>query len=234
MGPGYWLNEGGQSAFGAALDQLAAMHPATPEARDHARAAGQSLPVYLEHLAVETAGSADAAVACAGRYHMVPDFLGNRAPAADPAATAVIAGLTLDNSVAALADLHVAGMCGLACGLSQVLDAQRAQGLTQDTLVLSGGIAKSPLMRRILADATGYAVALPVSDQPVLLGASMLGAVASGRFADLSQAAAGMSAMAEVIAPDTGAMAARHKARRQIYDQLQGCEREMRRIMNAL
>lgn len=40
MVPGYWLSEGGQSAAGAAIDQLLSFHPAAAEAREHAKAAG--------------------------------------------------------------------------------------------------------------------------------------------------------------------------------------------------
>jgi D-ribulokinase len=44
MVPDAWLNEGGQSVAGAAIEQLLSMHPATPDARHQAEQAGQSLP----------------------------------------------------------------------------------------------------------------------------------------------------------------------------------------------
>ncbi|WP_213703544.1 FGGY-family carbohydrate kinase, partial [Klebsiella aerogenes] len=44
MVPGYWLNEGGQSAAGAAIDQLLSFHPAAAEAREQAKAAAVPLP----------------------------------------------------------------------------------------------------------------------------------------------------------------------------------------------
>lgn len=47
MVPGLWLSEGGQSAAGAAIDQLLSFHPAAAEARDRAKAAGLPLPVWL-------------------------------------------------------------------------------------------------------------------------------------------------------------------------------------------
>lgn len=40
MVPGYWLSEGGQSAAGAAIDQLLSFHPAAAQAREQAKAAG--------------------------------------------------------------------------------------------------------------------------------------------------------------------------------------------------
>ena len=40
MVPGMWLNEGGQSAAGAAIDQLLSFHPAAAEATARAQAEG--------------------------------------------------------------------------------------------------------------------------------------------------------------------------------------------------
>ncbi len=51
MVPGAWLNEGGQSAAGAAIEQLLALHPAPREAHSRAQAAGQSLPAWLAEAA---------------------------------------------------------------------------------------------------------------------------------------------------------------------------------------
>lgn len=45
MAPGLWLTEGGQSDAGAAIQQLFGFHPAAPEARSLAAAAGLPLPV---------------------------------------------------------------------------------------------------------------------------------------------------------------------------------------------
>src|SRR5258708_27409476 len=48
MVPGLWLNEGGQSAAGAAIDHLIRSHPACDEATAGAHAAGTELLEYLE------------------------------------------------------------------------------------------------------------------------------------------------------------------------------------------
>lgn len=47
MVPGLWLVEGGQSAAGAAIDQLLDFHPAVEEAREMAQRVNQPLPVWL-------------------------------------------------------------------------------------------------------------------------------------------------------------------------------------------
>ena len=50
MLPGLWLNEGGQSAAGAAIDYLLASHPAHGAAMTAARAEGLELPHRHERL----------------------------------------------------------------------------------------------------------------------------------------------------------------------------------------
>ncbi len=61
---------------------------------------------------------------------MVPEFLGNRAPLADPDAKAVIAGLGMERDLDNLLALYVAGLCGIGYGLRQIVDAQKPAGLT--------------------------------------------------------------------------------------------------------
>src|SRR6478672_4559851 len=61
MVPGFWLNEGGQSAAGAAIDHLVRSHPAYNEAVATARAGGMEIPEFLERRIVsrsETPGKA--------------------------------------------------------------------------------------------------------------------------------------------------------------------------------
>ncbi len=84
MIPGMWLNEGGQSAAGAAIAHLVQMHPAAAEADALAKDARVSVPQFLADRALALAGSAsDAVRSCANRSMWVPEFLGNRAPLAD-------------------------------------------------------------------------------------------------------------------------------------------------------
>jgi len=99
MVPGLWLNEGGQSAAGAAIDQLVHFHPASGEAAAAAAAAGLSLVDWLAGKAMGQGGDLSAAVRLADGLHVVLEFLGNRSPLADPEARGLIAGLGMDRSV---------------------------------------------------------------------------------------------------------------------------------------
>ncbi|WP_319529701.1 FGGY-family carbohydrate kinase [uncultured Cohaesibacter sp.] len=234
MVPGYWLLEGGQSAYGAALDFLVASHPAFPTANAEAEKVVKPLLVYLEEQALATAGSMDKVAFLARDVHVVPEYLGNRAPHADPEATAVISGLTLDASLSNLVSLYVAGLCGLCYGTRQIVDAAKGKGHGLETLVLSGGAAQSALFRRILADTTGLSVALPDSEEPVLLGGAIIGAVAAGRYASVVEAAGAMSRFAEVINPDQTSYRGLHAAKYDIFCKLQALNRSTRAQMKAL
>ncbi len=173
---GQWLIEGGQSAFGAAIDHLLRMSPALadPVPPRHGFEA-------MEREIVARAGGLSEAAWLARDLHVSPDFLGNRSPFADPFARGAIVGLDLRDDEDGALCLYVAGLCGLAQGLGQVIRSLEAGGYEFDTLVASGGAGGSALVRQIIADATGKRVAAPETSEPVLLGAAMLGAVAAGR-----------------------------------------------------
>ena len=115
---------------------------------------------------------------------------------------ALIAGIGMDISLDSLVGLYLAGLCGLGYGARQIIEAQRAVGISTDTIVISGGAGQSPLVRQVLADATGLAVAASSSPEPVLLGSAILAAVAAGRHADVGTAMSAMSELGDVWQPD--------------------------------
>jgi D-ribulokinase len=231
MVPGLWLNEAGQSAAGAALDQLLSLHPAAAEAAELARRSDRPLIAFLEALTLADTPSPGAAAKLARDIHVMPEFLGNRSPEADPDARAVIAGLGLERDLASLVRLYVAGLCGLSCGARQVIEALRERGLRISMLIISGGAAQSRLVRQILADVTGLDVAVAATLEPVLLGAAMLGAVAAGDFRTLEHAMQAMSRLGAVATPATGDIRAFHDAKYRVYRLLQGAERQARAAM---
>ena len=221
MVPGLWLNEGGQSAAGAAIDQLLSFHPAMPEAASEARSRGVSLPVLMAEAASARASSLPEVALLAAGLHVVPEFLGNRAPFADPHARAVIAGLGMERDFDSLVALYVAGLCGIGYGLRQIVEAQAREGARIERVVISGGAGQSDLVRQLLADACGKPVVAPRAEAPVLVGSAILGAVASGAFADVAAAMAALSASSRTYAPAGGEIAARHEARFRIFESLQ-------------
>src|SRR5690606_169428 len=112
----------GQSAAGAAIDHLVTLHPAAAEIERLASAEGLSAVAWLDREAARSAPSLPRAIELAGDVHVVPEFLGNRSPFADPEARAVIAGLGLERDAASLVGLYIAGLAGIGYGLRQLLD----------------------------------------------------------------------------------------------------------------
>jgi D-ribulokinase len=233
MLPGYWLNEGGQSAFGAALAHITGMHPATAAGRERASAEGVDFLALLERLAIEKTAGVEDAAQLAGDIHVVPELLGNRSPEADPSSTAVIAGLRLEDSIDNLVELYVATLCGLCYGTRDIIDALVDKGIPLKAIIVSGGAARSPLFRRILADSTGLTVRLPGSSEPVLLGAAIIGACAANR-TPLTEIASRMSRSGEAIHPSTGAIANFHGRKHRVYSMLREAEKRARAIMGCL
>ncbi len=74
MVPGLWLNEGGQSAAGAAIDHLIRSHPAYNEAFAAAQAAGIEILEFLERRIVARAKSRAKRRCLPGIYTFCPNF----------------------------------------------------------------------------------------------------------------------------------------------------------------
>jgi D-ribulokinase len=224
--PGLWLNEGGQSAAGAAIDHLVQSHPFAPEAQRKAEAAGLGLTQWLESRAMIMLEGKSVVETIAG-LHVVPEYLGNRAPFADPGARAVVAGLGLEGDEDSLVRLYIAGVVSIGYGLRQILDALGAKGVEITDVVISGGAARSRLVRRLLADAANIAISTVRTDEPVLLGSAMLGAMAAGEAADLQSAMYSMSSVYETVRPSETDRAA-HARRLKSFLALQAAYRTMR------
>ncbi|WP_306228147.1 FGGY-family carbohydrate kinase [Bosea beijingensis] len=231
MAPGLWLSEGGQSGAGAAIEQLIGFHPAAPEAQRLAEAEGLSLPNWLATQAARHVATPSEAARLAGEIIVVPDFLGNRSPHADPQARAVIAGLGMERDLDHLAALYVAGLTGIGYGLRQIIEASRAKGATIDAIVLSGGAGRHPLIRQLLADCSGLPLLAPDDVDPVLLGSAMLGATAAKAFPGLGEAMTEMAPGAAVFTPAGGEIAELHANRLAAFETLQAAARTARALM---
>ena len=129
-----------------------------------------------------------------GRLHVLPDFHGNRSPLADPHALGVISGLTLDASFDSLCRLYWRTCVGdRARRAPHPRDAERAAAIVIDTLHVTGGHTRNPLLMELYADATGCTVVEPLADDAVLLGTAHGGRrPAPGCYPDLAAACAAM------------------------------------------
>ncbi|UHS59127.1 FGGY-family carbohydrate kinase [Agrobacterium vaccinii] len=231
MVPGAWLNEGGQSAAGAAIDQLVQLHPSTAQVSQLADSSGKSLPQWLADRALELGGTPARAVRLADQLHVVPEFLGNRAPFADPHARAVVMGQGMESGADSLVALYVAGICSLGYGLRQIIETQAKHGAPISTISVSGGAGAHPLTRQLLADTTGYPVEVTECEEPVLLGSAILGAVAAKLHDNLQGAMTTMSRVKMRCDPDE-AVRVLHDTRYAAFIALQNTARDIRKSMD--
>ncbi|HWT56581.1 MAG TPA: FGGY-family carbohydrate kinase, partial [Rhizobium sp.] len=229
MVPGLWLNEGGQSAAGAAIDHLLSFHPAVGEAGELSKSAGIPLPVLLADIAAGKTGRPSDAVKLAAGLHVVPEFLGNRAPFADPHARAIITGLGMERDVDSLVSLYIAGLCGIGYGLRQIIETQAEAGVTVENIVISGGAGQHNFVRQVLADASGKPVVATKAEEPVLLGAAILGAVAGRRFVDVRAAMSELTRVETRFQPSEGEISDLHRKRYEAFKELQTLARKLRR-----
>ena len=138
-------------------------------------------------------------------------------------------GMDLREDAASLQELYVAGLCGLGYGLADIVRKLERSGYEFDTIVVSGGAARSGLVRQIIADVCGKTVESPETPEPVLLGSAMVGAVAAGT-QNMASAMSSMSTLAGAAAPAGGAIAAFHARKRRACEIMRQAEREIREL----
>ena len=203
MLPGLWLTEGGQSATGALIDATVFGHARGPELLARAEAEGSTVYALLNAVLDQLASSSSVKFpAELGReLHVEPDHHGNRSPRADATLRGMVSGLTLGTDIEALARLYLATIQGIAYGTRDIIEAMNQQGYRIDTLLATGGDTKNPVFVREHADATGCQMVLPAEPEAVLLGAAILGAVASGDQPSVLHAMGAMSHAGRVVAP---------------------------------
>lgn len=192
--PGVWLNEGGQSASGAALDHIIGVHAqgVTPDRAMHER-------IIARILALRADGEVD----IAPRLHVLPDFHGNRSPFADPRALGVVSGLSLDTSFDGLCRLYWRTAVAIALGVRQILETLNARGYAIDTLHVAGGHTRNALLMELYADATGCVVRELTDVDAMLLGTAMVAATAAGLHSSLPEACAAMQHASTPRQPNT-------------------------------
>ena len=226
MLPDMWLLEGGQTAAGAAIDFVLRAHPAWGRANAAAAQEGLTLLPWLEKRVALRHPTLSPAAVDVARIHSIVDFAGNRSPFADPAARGVMSGQSLSDDFISLEKTYVAALLGVAYGARHILDALKIAGVPTARIVISGGAAKSALVRQLLADATGNPVARAAVAETVLLGAAMLGAVAAGAKPNLMAARKDMVSIDDTALPNPE-MVNFHSWKFNAYRVLQDTERSL-------
>ena len=152
--PGLWMNEGGQSAAGGLLDHILRLHGQDPT------------PASTPGLSPASRSSAAPTPDLAPRLHVLPDFHGNRSPLADPHALGVISGLPLDSSFDALCPPLLAHLRRHRPRTPRHPRTPEPARHVIDTLHVTGGHTRNPLLMELYADATRCRTVEPLPPTP--------------------------------------------------------------------
>ncbi|MEM6796745.1 MAG: xylulokinase [Acidobacteriota bacterium] len=164
--------------------------------------------------------AASAPVGCEGLVFS-PYLSGERTPHADPDARGAFVGLTLRHG---RGHLTRSVLEGVSFGLRDNLALVASAGLQKiEEVRISGGGARSPLWRQMLADVLGVRLVPVESEEGAALGAALLAGAGAGRFESVAAGCERAVRLAEPVEPDV--------ARRAAYDELY---REFRRHYPAL
>lgn len=230
MIPGTWLNEGGQSATGALLDQVVADSAAGAKLAQEAAKKGESVYQALNRLVGELKAAAGCGPELTAGLHVLPYHHGNRSPRADPAARGVVSGLSLESGPEALALRYYATVQAVAYGTRHIIEALGAQGYAVTDIHLCGGHVNNPLLVHEYADVTGCTVVLPREKEAVLLGAAILGAAAAGVHPGLLAAMQAMSHAGETVLPESR-HEAYHARKFNVFKRMYDQQKELATIM---
>jgi xylulokinase len=98
---------------------------------------------------------------------VLPYFMGERSPIWDVNARGTIFGLTLSHTKA---HIYRAIMESVAYSLKHTMESVHTGSSLGDKLIITGGVTKSRLWRKIFADVTGYSVLCPKGEVEAPLG----------------------------------------------------------------
>jgi gluconokinase len=139
----------------------------------------------------------------AGGLIMLPYLLGERAPHWSALPRGAYIGLTREHRREHLVRAAVEGVC---LQLALVLQSMRAAGNEVREVRATGGFARSPLWRQILADTLGLDVQFPAGHEGSSFGAALLGMQALG-LVDSIDVAADLVRIEDTVRPDAAAAA---------------------------
>lgn len=145
----------------------------------------------------------------------LPYLTGERTPHPDPYARGVFFGLTLRHGLGHMAR---AVMEGVTFGLRDALEIMRDLGIRPKEIIASGGGAKSPLWRQILADNFETRIATVNASEGGAYGAAVLASVGSGAYDSVEAACDAM--LLETGSTDPGPAAAAYAKQYPLFREL--------------
>lgn len=235
MIPGFWLNEGGQSATGSLIDHVIFSSAQAEHLKTTAE--DQNCTVYdlLNRRLVQLADEQrlDDVGYLTRDLHVLPYFHGNRSPRANPSLTGMIAGLKLSSTVDDLALHYLATIQAIAYGTRHIIETMNRSGYKIRQIAITGGGTKNDLFLKMHADITGCKLLLPQEQEAVLLGSAVLGSVAVGFYPSIEEAMTNMNSAGRIIEPGKGGVTAYHQAKYSVFKKMYEDERSYHTLMNT-
>jgi xylulokinase len=188
--PGVWYLMGvvlSGGAFAWYRDQLARDLTSTGQANERLNAEAMGSPPGAEGVT------------------FLPYLQGERTPHRDATARGAILGLSLAHSRAHVTRAVVEGVC---FALRDSVTILQELGVVPNHMLLTGGGARVPFLRRMQAEVFGLPVCTVNREEGPAYGAALLAAVGAGAFPSLAAAAAATLQRAPVEQPAPGAHAA--------------------------
>ena len=146
----------------------------------------------------------------------LPYLMGERSPHNNTNVRAMFIGMSMDTT---RADMTQAVLEGVTFGLRDSLEVARGLGLDIKRTKMSGGGAKSPLWRKIVANIMNMEVDIVESEQGPGLGGAMLAMVGCGLYKTVEEAAAKLVKVVETVSPDPE-LVAKYEERYQFFKRL--------------
>jgi xylulokinase len=160
----------------------------------------------------------------------LPYLMGERTPHADAGARAALIGASASTTKA---DISRAVLEGITFGLADSLDLVRQLGGRVDDIRLTGGGARSPFWRQLMADVFDAEVAVTTSTEGPAFGAAILAGVAAGAFSSVEEACDALVHVTTRVQPDP-TRAARYRDVHAVYRGLYEALRPSTRALAAL
>jgi FGGY-family pentulose kinase len=230
MVPGLWLTEGGQSSAGSAIDFVIASHANAPQLFAQSKKKRRTVYELLNAEVLRLQCEQNKTCEITKDLHILPYFLGNRSPNADPHARAIFDGVSLDQSLTSHALQYYACIQAVAYGTRDIIAAMNKAGYSIDTMFVTGGGTKNPLWLQEHADATGCKIILAREPEAVLLGSAILAATAAAIHPSIYDAMKNMSGAGQVIVPRRET-AAYHRAKYKIFRELYAGQKKRQAAM---
>ena len=189
--------------------------------------AGLSLQWFRNQLApgvdydVLTAEAATAPAGSQGLYWL-PYLMGERTPHLDAMARGGWLGLTAKHT---RADLIRSLLEGVSYSQKDCLDIIEGMGVTVESVRVSGGGARSPFWRQMLADVFGKPVVTLATQEGSAYGAALLALVGTGAYSSVPEVCKAVIREVESVSPrprEADIYAAGHRVYRSLYPALRG------------